>query len=87
MSGKPALPVQLLISERHHEKTINLHMRKTKTSISFAVTGKLIVAFVFATIPLFFQPLAICYACTTVFVSGLFGNHIVGFLIMWLISV
>ena len=31
------------------EKTRFLHMRKTKTQISFAVTGKLISAFVFAT--------------------------------------
>ena len=32
-----------------HEKTNNLHMRKTKTQISFAVTAKLISAFAFAT--------------------------------------
>ena len=31
------------------KKTNNLHMRKTKTQISFAVTAKLISAFVFAT--------------------------------------
>ena len=32
-----------------HGKTNNLHRRKTKTQISFAVTAKLISAFVFAT--------------------------------------
>ena len=33
-----------------------------------------------------FKHLAIFYACTARFVTHLFGNHIVGFLIMWLIS-
>ena len=35
--------------EPRHEKTNVLHMRKTKTQISFAVSAKLISAFVFAT--------------------------------------
>ena len=35
--------------EPRHEKTGFLHMRKTKTQISFTVTAKLISAFVFAT--------------------------------------
>ena len=35
--------------EPHHEKTGLLAMRKTKAQISFAVTAKLISAFVFAT--------------------------------------
>ena len=34
--------------EPRHEKTSFLHMRKTKTQMSFAVTAKLISAFVFA---------------------------------------
>ena len=39
----------MLLFELRHEKTNILHMRKTKTQISFAVTAKLISAFVFAT--------------------------------------
>ena len=35
--------------EARREKTNVLHMRKTKTQISVAVTAKLISAFVFAT--------------------------------------
>ena len=35
--------------ELRHEETGFLHMRKTKTQISFAVTAKLISAFVFDT--------------------------------------
>ena len=35
--------------EPRREKTSFLHMRKTKTQISFAVTAKLISAFIFAT--------------------------------------
>ena len=35
--------------EPRYEKTGFLHMRKTKTQISFEVTAKLIWAFVFAT--------------------------------------
>ena len=35
--------------EQPHGKTNNLHMRKQKAQISFAVTAKLISAFVFAT--------------------------------------
>ena len=38
-----------IINEPRHEKTGFLHMRKTKTQISFAVTAKLISTFVFAT--------------------------------------
>ena len=37
------------INEPRHEKTSFLYMRKTKTQISFAVTAKLISAFVSAT--------------------------------------
>ena len=36
-------------NERPHEKTNVLHMRKQRPQISFAVTAKLISAFVFAT--------------------------------------
>ena len=39
----------LSLLEPRREKTGFLHMRKTKTQISFAVTAKLISAFVFAT--------------------------------------
>ena len=39
----------LFINEPCREKTGFLHMRKTKTQNSFAVTAKLISAFVFAT--------------------------------------
>ena len=38
-----------LINEPRHEKTKVLYMGKTKMQISFAVTAKLISAFVFAT--------------------------------------
>ena len=38
-----------------------------------------------STIPLLSKPLVISCACTAWFVSDLFGNHIVGFLKMWLI--
>ena len=76
-----------------HEKTNVLHMQKQKAQISFAVTAKLITAFVFATwIVLFlyflnpnFQPLCIFCACTAQFVSDLFKNHNVGFLLTQLI--
>ena len=37
-----------VLFEPRHEKTGFLHMPKTKTQISFAVTAKLISAFVFA---------------------------------------
>ena len=50
--GKLTLAIvekQLYIIEPPHEKTNALHMRKTKTQISFAVTAKLIGAFVFTT--------------------------------------
>ena len=42
------LPGDTLFEPRHEENNI-LQMRKTKTQISFAVTVKLISAFVFAT--------------------------------------
>ena len=38
-----------MTNEPPHGKTNNLHRQKTKTQISFAVTAKLISAFVFAT--------------------------------------
>ena len=45
-----AIPLLLeLLFEPRYEKTGFLHMRKTKTQISFAVTAKLINDFVFAT--------------------------------------
>ena len=78
-------------NEPRYEKTNNLHMRKTKTQISFAVTAKLISAFVFATwivcnpstaLIQNFQPLAIFSGCTAWFVSDLVRNHIVGFLML-----
>ena len=37
-----------------------------------------------STIPLLFQSLAILCACSAQFVSDLFKNHIVGFLMEWL---
>ena len=48
---------------------------KTKTQIIFAVTAKLISAFVFATrMVSIFKPLAILCGCTARFVSDLVGN-------------
>ena len=38
-----------VLNEPHGEKTNKLHMQKTKVQISFAITAKLIRAFVFAT--------------------------------------
>ena len=81
------------IYEPPHGKTNNLHRQKTKAQISFAVTVKLISAFVFTT-PIVqfllylqnFKPLAIFCDCTVRFVSDLFGNHIVGFPTIRLIS-
>ena len=70
---------------------------KTKVQISFALTAKLINTFVFATLivqflyflnqkfPACSHLLAIFCDCTDRFVSDLFRNHIVGFLMMWLI--
>ena len=63
---------------------------ENKGADSFAVTAKLISAFVFATrieqflyfLNLKFPSLTFC-ACTARFVSDLVGNHIVGFLMMW----
>ena len=47
--SKPIMVIIEKISyEPRHEKTNILHMRKKKTQISFAVTAKLISAFVFA---------------------------------------
>ena len=40
---------EMLPYEPRHEKTVFFAYAKTKTQISFAVTGKLISAFVFAT--------------------------------------
>ena len=70
---------------------------KTKTQISFAVTAKLISAFVFATrivqslffLNTKFQALAIFCGCTAWFVSDLVGNpedrfsHVVAHLVNW----
>ena len=57
---------------------------ENKDADSFAVTTKLVSAFV--TFP-YFQPLAIVCAYTARFVSDLFGNHIVGFLMTLLIFI
>ena len=38
-----------VLYEPRHEKTNNMHMRNPKAQISFAVTAKLISAFIFAT--------------------------------------
>ena len=62
-----------------HEKTGFLHMRK-QTQISFVVTAKLIIAFVFAIrivqslYFLDFKSLAIFCNCTARFVLDLVGN-------------
>ena len=70
-------------------KTGHLHMRKTKAQISFAVTVKLISAFVFATWivqflyflnPKFPTSSLLLTACTARFVSNKFRNHTIGFL-------
>ena len=57
--------------------------RRSKTQISFAVTAKLISAFVFANrivqFLLYFKLLALFCDCTGRFVSYLVGNHFVGF--------
>ena len=59
-------------------KTAFFAYAKTKTQISFAVTAKLISAFVLrfidTTISLHFKPLAILCDCTARFVSDLVGN-------------
>ena len=84
------LEIYQVINEPPHGKTNNLHRRKTKTQISFAVTAKLISAFVFATriVQFLFYlnirnfkllHVGLFCACTGLFVSDLFGNHIVGF--------
>ena len=67
---------------------------KTKAQIRITVTGKLISHFVFTTLIeqflyffiLNFQPLTIFCTRTAPFVLDLFGNHIVDFLTMPLIS-
>ena len=46
---KEAKNIEIFVFEPPHGKTNNLHRRKTKAQISFAVTAKLISAFVFAT--------------------------------------
>ena len=69
------------IYEPHQEKDRFFPYAKTKAQTSFALTAKLIRAFVFTT-PIVqflyliqnFQPLAIFCACTARFVSDLFGN-------------
>ena len=43
------MPADFNMTEHSREKTNNLHMRKQRPQISFAVTAKLISAFVFAT--------------------------------------
>ena len=68
--------------------TICIYAR-TKTQISFAVTAKLISAFVFATRIvqfLFYLNQKFQASSSFRFVSDLFGNHIVGFPTRWLIS-
>ena len=90
IAGQQCLSVivnELSFNEPRHEKTSILHRRKQKAQISFAVTAKLISAFVFATRMVQFlyflwqnpQPLAIFCACNARFVSDLFGNHVVSF--------
>ena len=79
-----------------HEKNQHFAFAKTKAQITFAVIAKLISAFVFTTHRLDnsftfliknFRHLAISCACTARFVSDLFGNHIVGFLMTQLHSI
>ena len=71
----------------NYVKTNILHMQKQRRRFSFAVTVKLIGAFVSATqIVKFlffqnFQPLAFFCACTARFVYELLGNHFVCFLV------
>ena len=66
--------------EPRHEKTVFFAYAKTKTQISFAVTAKLISAFVFAThivqSPYFlnFKPLDILCGRAALFVWDLVGN-------------
>ena len=75
----PKLPI---INEPRHVKTGFLHMRKTKTQISFAIAAKLISAFVFATqivqtlyfLNPKFQASSHISDCTALFVSDLVGN-------------
>ena len=81
---------QIIVCTNEHQQSAYV---KTKVQISFIVTAKLISAFVLATwIVQFLYFLnkkipasshLLC-ACTARFVSNLFGNHIVGFLKMWL---
>ena len=74
--------------EPPHGKTNNLHRRKTKAQISFAVTAKLISAFVFATRivqflfylnPKFQASSSFLCLYRPVCVGPMFGNHIAGF--------
>ena len=81
----------------HHEKTQHSANAKTKRQVSFAVTAHLIIAFIFATqieqflyflnptVPLLSKSTISFCACTGQFVSDLFGNHIVCFLMTRLI--
>ena len=84
-----------LINEPCREKTGFLHMlKKTKTQISFAVTAKLISAFVFATrivqslyfLNPKFKHLAFFFDCTARFVSDLVGNPEDGFLMRLILT-
>ena len=80
---------RITLYEPHREKTGFLHYAKTKTQISFAVTAKLISAFVFATRivqslymyllnPKFQASMHFC-DCTARFVWDLVGNPEDGF--------
>ena len=73
---------KMQVIEPPREKTNNLHRRKQRRR--FAVTAKLISAFVFASRIVHFlfffnfKLLALFCDCTGRFVSDLVGNHIVG---------
>ena len=77
--------MQQITNEWPHGKTQQSAQVKTKAQISFAVTAKLICAFVFATrivqFLFYLNPKFLAsssFLCCR-FVSDLFGNHIVGF--------
>ena len=72
ITDQPPCPAQVVYEPRR-EKTGFFAYAKTKTQISFAVTAKLISAFVFA-IPLLSKPLAIFCGCAVRFVSDQVGN-------------
>ena len=82
------------IFEPRRWKTKDLHMRKTKTQISFTVTADHLLCFRYldsaiSLLPKYkiFLPLAISNSCTAWFVSDLVRIHIVGFLTLRLIFV